>query len=317
MIRRWAAAHAPSEDFIRALWEVTRFSRRDYVTGIGIGEPREGGKVLDGKLAITVQVREKLPNRLLRKDQIFPRQLHGVRLDVVQRNHRPLSMSIEEKRLRRFRPAYPAVPGVEVGVEHQRGGTLGLLVYDRTDGHQCLLTAAHVLMAGASTTVYQPSLENEAQPIGSVRRSLFSARGDAGIAVLDRHRPVQPMPIGGVNLTGVRRVRMNEVLEKSGARTGVTRAKVTMVGECEIPYEGWPAIRMEGFGLRPLDPSIPQEISDGGDSGSVWYDAATGEAVGLTVAGDLSGTDDDEWTFCCHLDSVFDELEISLERHMP
>lgn len=313
-MRRRAAEHAPSPEFLDALRQAARFTQRPYVTGLGVGEPSEGGRVLDGELAITVHVEEKFPENLLRKQQIFPRKLNGARLDVVQRNHRPLSLSIEEKRLRRFFPAYPASPGVEVGIEHLPGGSFGLLVFDQTDGQPCLLTAAHVLPGSARETVYQPGLENDAQPIASIRRSFLSERGDAAIAVLDRHRPVAAQPVGGVDITGVRRVRMHDVLEKSGAMTGVTRAKVTMVGNHRVAYEGRPAIDMEGFELRPLDPADTAEISDGGDSGCAWYDPSTGEAVGLTVAGDATGSTDDEWTFCCHLDTVFQDLGISLEK---
>ncbi len=203
---------------------------------------------------------------------------------------------------------------VEVGVENAGAGTLGLLVYDRTDGSACLLSAAHVLSGRPRATVYQPGWDNEAQPIGTVRRTLWNGHGDATIAVLDRHRPLDDRPLLGVDITGVRRVRPGDILEKSGATTGLTRARVKTVGEWAVPYEARGPLWMQGFELRPVDPADLAEISDGGDSGSVWYDPQTGEGVGMTVAGDRLGpATADEWTFCCHLDTVFEKLRISLD----
>lgn len=302
------------EQLTAALREASRFVQRSYVTGLGIGEPSKNGRVLEGELAVCVHVREKFPEELLGKHQIFPQLVNDVRLDVEQRYFLPRNLSDEEILLRRIFPANPAMPGVEVGLENSGGGTLGLLVYDRTDGRACLLSAAHVLSGTPRATVYQPGWDNEAQPIGTVRRTLWNGHGDATIAVLDRHRPLDNRPLLGVEISGVRHVRPGDVLEKSGATTGLTRARVKTIGGWEVPYYDRGPIWMQGFELRPVDPADLAEISDGGDSGSVWYDPETGEGVGMTVAGDRLGpATSDEWTFCCHLDTVFDKLLISLD----
>lgn len=301
------------ERLAASLREASRFAHRPCVTGISIGEPSENGRVLEGQLAVCIHVREKFPERLLRKNQVLPRQVGGLRLDVEQRNHRPRELSDDELLRRQILPADPAQPGVEVGVEKVRPGSLGMIVYDRTDGSPCLLSAAHVLSGGPRATVYQPGWFNEAQPIGTIRRSVWDQEGDAAIAVLDRYRSFDATPLQGIRPTGIRRAQVGDLLEKSGAMTGVTRAKVKGVGSWDVPYAGRGTIPMQGFELRPVDPLDRSEISDGGDSGSLWYDPASGEAVGLTVAGDGGPVDGDEWTLCCHLDLVFHRLQISLD----
>ena len=74
---------------------------------------------------------------------------------------------------------------------------------------------------------------------------------------------------------------LNDVLEKSGRTTGITRGRVQGIGTFNNVF---PAIH-----LRPLLGGMGTVISDRGDSGAVWYSTISGAAVGLHVAGDNSG----------------------------
>ena len=66
------------------------------------------------------------------------------------------------------------------------------------------------------------------------------------------------------------------------------------------------------------DPGHLDLFSDGGDSGSIWYDENTGEAVGLHVAGDnskyslLEAGGNQNSAIACHITEVFARLEIDL-----
>jgi len=72
--------------------------------------------------------------------------------------------------------------------------------------------------------------------------------------------------------------QLQDILEKSGRTTHITRGQVRGVGT----FGGFfPAMRLV------LPAGSPGPISDAGDSGSTWYDAVTFAAKGLHVAIDL------------------------------
>ncbi len=54
-----------------------------------------------------------------------------------------------------------------------------------------------------------------------------------------------------------------------------------------------------------------------GDSGSLWYDPATQEGLGLHFAGEDDHAPAAEFALACHLDAVLDELLVSLEPVAP
>lgn len=311
-VRSRGRKHPTKEAMSGAIALARQFMARHEVTGISIGEPSKDGRCIVGELALCIHVREKLPKHAVSESELLPKRLHGVRVDVEQRNHRPLRLSDHEMLRRNLQPAEPVVPGVQVGVKGRGAGTLGLFVYDRVDGHLCLLSAAHVFGDQHRSTVMQPAPQNAGMPAGSVRRWILNRNGDAGIAAFDRLRSWSPLPLGATDIRGVRRVKCGDILIKSGATTGVTRARVARIGEFEA-YPGYPGRWMHGFELRPIDPGDAKQISDVGDSGSVWCDEE-GLAVGLTVAGDrfsVAGAND--WALCCHLESVFNRLAVSLD----
>jgi endonuclease G, mitochondrial len=304
---------------VRAYRWALRFLRRPYVTGVAVGEPEQDGSCqVEEPPAVCIYVQEKMPLSLLRRDQVLPREIDGIRLDVIERTFRSRALSDVELLRRQLLPADPAQPGVQVGIAGRGAGSFGMVVYDRVSGSRCLLSAAHVLDGPADTLVFQPGTRNEALPIGSIVRSLLDHHGDAAIARLDRMRSIDGLPLGAnLPLRGPREVRPKEILAKSGAETGVTRGVVSKMGQLSVTYPlpfHPTEIVMEAFELRPVDPQDSREISDQGDSGSAVYDETTGEAVGLIVGGDAQGpANPDEYLLACHLLTVFDKLKISLD----
>lgn len=59
--------------------------RRSYVTALGIGYARTGGKPTR-EMALSVHVTKRVPDAELSPRQRFPRTLLGVRVDVVESN---------------------------------------------------------------------------------------------------------------------------------------------------------------------------------------------------------------------------------------
>ncbi len=279
---------------IGAYQKAQRFLRREYVTGLSIGRPRRAGAAQE-QLAVCVHVRVKVPEDQLTKAQLFPREIDGVPLDVIaSRVHAQLAMD-------------PVVPGAQVMRAGGPAGTVGLIVL-APDGVPCVLTAAHVLsMVGQRA--FQPA-PGAANAIGVIRQPVLTLRVDAAIA------PVSPRggnnrPVGSnINLGTIRYLAAGEVLTMVGAMSGPRQA-LAHVGQHIVTYPNGAQLLMDGIVLGPL-PNSTQLLSQGGDSGAVWFDSKTGAAVGLHVAGGPDATDPGSWAFACHVPEVFKALGLRL-----
>lgn len=290
-----------------------RFLRRSNVTGVSIGEAIRGG-VGDG-LAICVHVNQKVAYASLTKAQRLPKEIAGIPVDVVERQFVAHSLTAEQRKLRRVIPQNPAAPGVEVAAHHGEPGTLGVMVVDLLTPQRdlCLLTAAHVLNSPVGTPVYQPGTKDPASLIGHVRRRVLSSYCDGALAVLDVGRFSVNLPIELTrSITGIRQVKIGDVLVKSGMMTGVSRAVVKHVGEFDIRMPNLEQMYMQGFVLQPLA-GVQESICERGDSGAIWYDETTGEGVGIHIAGDTCGKGyEDDVAFACNLSSVLAQLDAEL-----
>lgn len=293
-----------------AYTQARRLLRRSDVTGVSIGEALRKGKPRG--LAICIYVAQKLPRKALTKAQRLPKSIAGIPVDILERRHVVHVLPLGERQARRLNSADPVPPGVEVGPHNGGTGTLGLVVVDALSSTRdiCILTAAHVLNVPTGTAVYQPRIETPQNLLGHVRRKVLNKRCDAAIAVVDSNRQTTNLPMGcETPINGCRDVQMGDILCKSGSMTGVTQAVVKSIGLFKIDYPGYGEKLMEGFELCPL--AGTDEISDEGDSGSVWYDPISGEGVGLSIAGDKLGEADiNEWAFACHLSAVIQEMNV-------
>ena len=104
-----------------------------------------------------------------------------------------------------------------------------------------------------------------------------------------------------VIVTSARMPKKGDIVEKSGTRTGVTRAKVEKIDG------NW-------VYLVPVEGDYPHntEISMGGDSGSVWYDPETKEGLILHSRGDDDDADVKETASGFILVHVLKSLGVSL-----
>ncbi|MDX1440212.1 MAG: hypothetical protein R3284_09945, partial [Rubricoccaceae bacterium] len=123
----------------RAYRSARRFYRRPYVTGLAIGEPRRSGTYQIDQLAVCIHVKEKAPVANLTRNQVFPREIDGVPIDVCERTFTAHGLTPAERLARQILPADPAAPGVQVGVSGGIEGSFGMVVYDLSDGGACLL----------------------------------------------------------------------------------------------------------------------------------------------------------------------------------
>lgn len=318
-----ASSAKPDRRKIQEVYEkvVKTFGQRANVTGIDIGYKYDGGVRTD-QVTVRIHVREKVPLAALTEAEAFPREIDGVTIDVIQGHYSPSANGILSLLSRRHRRD-PIRPGISVSHPLVSAGTIGAVVFDRATGAPCILSNWHVLagsvFAQVGDAILQPGPfdggRRDTDTIGHLERMHLGRRGDAAIAVLNGARQVsRNHDDTTVEVRTARRAGLGDTVAKSGRTTGVTTGVVDGMGRYRITYSVG-THEIEGFLIRATADGNPDniEISGAGDSGSLWYDPATQEGLGLHFAGESDPAPSAEYALACHLDAVLDELNISLQ----
>ncbi|MGX1930186.1 hypothetical protein [Flagellimonas sp. 2504JD4-2] len=210
-------------------------------------------------------------------------------------------------------------PGISIGMSRSVG-TLGLICYDNLSNRPCLLTAEHVIPGNVGKIVLQPAFGLDRGIIlrdGIAKKLRADSNGDAAIATLRGNRKVIPEQFETKNIIeSFRDVKLGETLTKSGRTTNVTPALVDGIG---VYYKSMRYGRraIKGFRLVPIDDhnSDNIQISDEGDSGSIWFDFKTNEGVGLLFAGETEDVKaSHEFCWAQHLSDIMINLKISIYK---
>jgi hypothetical protein len=280
---RWedpfATLAVDDDRYRRAFADATaRFGARADVSGIDIGfRIRDGRQRPD--VCIRIHVREKFDVSRLTKRELFPKTIRGVPIDVIQAVY---------ERHDSFDPARqtavePVQPGVSIGALDGPTGTLGLILEDVVDNARVLLSAGHVFapseQASPGDPVLQPGRADGGvlqDTVGALHR--LDEATDSAVAAAFGARVFSTQILGATYaVPGLRYPQLGDILEKSGRSTGMSQGRVDGIA----PQFG--ALRFV-FRIVPLE-GDDEPLCDFGDSGAVWYDPATGEAVGLHVMG--------------------------------
>lgn len=317
---------AETERVQRAYEKALRdYGHRSEVTGVDIGYKYKDGRRRD-QVVLRIHLREKLAPELIDPAQLLPTEIDGVPVDVIQGSYTPSGNGILALAARRHRRD-PVQPGISISHHLGTAGTIGAIVYDRTDGAACILSNKHVLaeaaLAEAGDQILQPGRTDggrrDFDAIARLRRMYLGPRGDAAIAALNQSRQIQPVLYGSdIQIEGTRRAQVGDLAAKSGRSTGITDGRVDGVGRFKVRY-GFQDHWIEGFKLRTQDDANPDnlELTLHGDSGSLWYDPVTREGLGLHFAGEDDSAPSAEFALACHLDAVLDELLVSLTPVAP
>lgn len=285
---------------------LAKYGHRPEVTGVDIGLQRRSG-METGVLAVRVHVLEKVAKRYLTGRELFPRQIDGVPIDVIEAAYvRQVGAGAA-----RFSTLQP---GISIGHPRLHGsGTLGLFVRDGHDANlKYLLSASHVIVpdnhSHAGDPVFQAGASDgghaPADTVANVSR--FCLKVDAAIAVLSDSRPSIDQQLGTTTIiSSVRAPAINDVLTKSGRTTDVTTARVDGVSG---PYGDIQA----SFHLVPVRLDDPKLICDFGDSGAIWFDAKTGAGVGMHCMGAPNPTPGHQYAVATLLTEVFSRLKVTL-----
>lgn len=128
---------------------------KQNVVGVAVGHKESEGTVTD-EVAVVVLVKEKMSLRALSATDVIPRQLDGVRTDVIAVGE----LRAQQSPRLRFRPTIPG--GVSIGHYRVTAGTLGAVVRHRETGERLILSNNHVLAnsndAAINDGIIQPGM---------------------------------------------------------------------------------------------------------------------------------------------------------------
>ena len=311
---------------------------------IGVGT---GYKVSDGRrteeLCLVTLVRQKVPLSALEADAMVPREIEGVRTDVVEIG----DVRALQTHTSRWRPA-PA--GVSLGHYRITAGTFGCVVRDRTSGALLMLSNNHVLANSNDAAVGDAILQPGPADGGRL--------GADTIALLERFCPIEfnTQP-GSCNVAGAYTSLGNTIARLLGSQHRVVSIKanpqaanlvdaavarpnasadildeILEVGRVAgtLPAELGMAVRKSGrtTGFTSGEITVMEAtvtvsygtgkdamfenqlimgpMSQGGDSGSLIVAAGSLKAVGLLFAGS------EQSTIANPIQAVLDCLDVTL-----
>ncbi|MCC9711618.1 DNA/RNA non-specific endonuclease [Streptomyces sp. MNU76] len=304
------------------------------VTSIGIGyRQKEGETVKELTLQFTVGVKTSQPETLeALGTTVLPGTIEvgGVEVptDVIERSFTTqFRVVAEAEGPIRKRRLDPIMPGTSIGHVDVSAGTVGCIVFDKNDATPYALSNWHVLHGPEGElgeTVVQPGPHDDNRTtlnrLGILKRSHLGVAGDCAVATIEGRQFDRDIFEIGVAPEELGEPELGDKVIKSGRTTGITHGVVRRIDTlAKIDYGegvGEQTIGCFEIGIDPDNPPADDEVSRGGDSGSVWlFKTANGRPskvlAGLHFGGE-TGDSPDEHALACLPNSVFEKLHISL-----
>jgi hypothetical protein len=295
--------------------------QRPGVTAVDLGFKWHAGEMTP-QLAVRVHVMRKKAPEDLAPEELFPREVDGVPIDVIEASYRPqhlVDLAQQESAVAGRARRHETIPlGVSIGCPQVTAGSLGAIVTDNQSGRQMILSNWHVLANSLNPQpdlpIWQPGRLDGggmADKFATLDRWLIGPY-DAAVAHLSGERPVTEETVEGHVLGPPRQPMLGMVVWKSGRTTGLTYGFVDGVRmQVNLQYPGAGLRRLhQVFRIIPRPGSGDSEVSAPGDSGSVWVEAASGQAVGLHFAGEVG--DQPEYALAHDLNHVLEALAVTL-----
>ena len=293
--------------------------KRPDVTAVGVGFRTRKG-LLVNELAVKIYVEKKRPASKLGDQLIhFPNMPTDIEEMKKPRPDGPFTPNPPDHRKRYD----PLVGGIEIGpAGDQAVGTLGGIVFDRNTKAPMFLTNWHVAAGTGNNPIgrlmCQPG-NNAVNGIGTVTRAFLGQTPfgwvDAAVAPLNGSRrfsqgmlkiPRQLRP------PGIAKAKLQMRLYKSGRTTSVTLAPVeSLVVTVTVRYPVGDVTFRNQIMISPFPAPAPTgEVSDSGDSGSLWIQGGTNHAIGLNFAGE-GQNDPVDRAFANPIDAVTQSMGIT------
>jgi endonuclease G len=307
------------------------------INSVGLGYKLKNGKPTK-ELAIQFTVDEKVPENTdaleALETEVIPKSfvIDGIEIktDVIERKFEPKFIQIKETEKDTRKQRLSVVrPGISVSHINGTAGTLGCIVYDNDTYEPLILSNWHVLHGPegkigdliAQPGPYDDNSGVQKNKIGRLLRSHLGVAGDCAVCSIEGRNSNPLIYELDLEPTGIGKTELGDKVIKSGRTTAVTYGIVRRIDvTTKINYGGSVgSCKIGGFEIGP-DPSKPaeeDEISKGGDSGSVWMFRNGGKTTsiiaGLHFAGE-SGNSPDEHAIACNIHSVFSKLNIGLKK---
>jgi hypothetical protein len=312
------------------------------VVGVGVGY-KSIGQVKTGEASVVVMVRRKLPLAALPPEDVLPKQMAGVTVDVIEVG----DIRAQNSHTDRHRPA-PG--GVSIGHYMITAGTLGCVVRDRATNTRLILSNNHVLAnsnnASPGDAILQPGaadggreandtiavlerfcrLDFGAEPGSCSLAGAYARFGNAIASLLgSKHRldtsRIDPQAVNLVDAAVARPVNDGYVLDEImeiGTVQGTLEATLGMplrksgrttgltTGTVMLLNATVDVNYGIGRTARFEDQIVAGAMSQGGDSGSLVVHRTDLKAVGLLFAGS------NQTTVINPIQAVLDCLEVSV-----
>lgn len=275
------------------------------VFDVALGYPISDGGMDFSAIEILVYVHRKKPLSELNKEELIPETLDGIRVDIIESN--PKEQNSLEDVLEGI--VNPLLGGISIGsVKLGGSGTLGMIVQHKTNGKLLGLTNWHVIKkrkGRRGNPITQPGFKPSTNrfKIGNLYR--WNKKLDCAVFELNNSRRLNAansiFEIEG-KIKAIQKPFIGMRVMKSGSKTGVTYGIISSVSSDKIKVRMVP---------NPAKPSLNNELSDAGDSGSIWVtDEAKPKAVALHWGGDKSNAESTEFSLANSLGAVFECLEL-------
>lgn len=300
---------------------------REGVTAVDLGFKWSQGAMTD-QLAIRVHVAQKKPSATLSEAELFPEEVDGIPVDVIEATYGIQIMLEGDSQLEAAVDGrdqrFEQIPlGVSIGSPGVTAGTLGAKVYDAETEAAYILSNWHVLVGSPAVQpgepIWQPGRLDggiAADRIAEVTRSVLGPF-DAALARITGERQVMDTTLEGDRIADATAPQLGMLVWKSGRTTGRTVGFIDglmMIVQLNYGLAGVRQLeQVFRIVLRPGSP--PGEVSLGGDSGSIWADEASGKAVGLHFAGEIG--DAPEYALAHDINPLMNQLGFCFADQRP
>ena len=166
--------------------------------------------------------------------------------------------------------------------------------------------------------IYQPGSVDGGRrrdTVAELKRWRLNRNADAALARLTGARPYTRDILGLNPIVGMDEPALGMQVVKSGRTTKVTKGGIDgLAFSFTLDYADGSRQTFDDqihIVPRPPWPDEDYEISEGGDSGSLWINEATGMAIGLHFAGETSSSITAEHAIANRIKKVAKELEFS------
>lgn len=243
---------------------------KQNVVGVAVGYKESNGVTTD-EVAVVVLVEQKKPIAALSAEDAIPRELDGMRTDVMEVGYLRALQTPKD----RYRPTIPS--GVSIGHYKVTAGTLGTIVKDRTTSELFILSNNHVLAncndAVPGDSILQPGAidggQNPADMVAKLERFIKLAYIGDPVSIPTPGTPPPsptpgptPPPSGGTSGCLALVVAISNALASAfGSQQRVAAVQAASVtgptaSRASAQAENVPENRVDCALARPIDPAM-------------------------------------------------------------